>query len=274
MSNISKTAFPLLAVVGFVVLASACGPSAADIQRAIEQTQATQPTLTLTPASTDTPLPTDINTPKPTNTPRPTATKTRVPTSTSTSTPAPKPILLTGSGDGVVDVDRRSYGAVARVTHSGRGNFAVWNYGPDGKKIDLLVNTIGVYSGTVPIDFFTYEYTTRFEITASGDWTIEIIPLTASDFVFAPTTLNGIGDNVITITPKTGTKIDLLKIDASKADSNFTIWAYGENGRLLVKEIAPYSGTVVVPTVATVSSTYSILVIHATGEWSIEVTTR
>jgi hypothetical protein len=39
---------------------------------------------------------------------------------------------------------------------------------------------------------------------------------------------------------------DLLKVDASQAKGNFAIWGYGNDRDLLVNEIAPYSGTVVV----------------------------
>jgi len=65
-----------------------------------------------------------------------------------------------------------------------------------------------------------------------------------------------------------GGKPDLLKIDASKAHSNFVIWAYGTMRDLLVNEIAPYTGTVIA------KSDTIILVIEASGEWSIAVTTR
>jgi hypothetical protein len=34
-------------------------------------------------------------------------------------------------------------------THSGSSNFAVWAVDGSGKQIDLLVNEIGPYSGTV-----------------------------------------------------------------------------------------------------------------------------
>ena len=57
-------------IIGAWVL-SACGPSAADIQKAIDQTQAAQPTITntpLPPTATFTAVPTETNTPKPTNT--------------------------------------------------------------------------------------------------------------------------------------------------------------------------------------------------------------
>ena len=56
-------------------------------------------------------------------------------------------------------------------------------------------------------------------------------------------------------------------IDASKADSNFIIYSFGQSGRdLLVNEIAPYTGTVIVTDGAT------SFVITAEGEWTIDLT--
>ena len=60
----------------------------------------------------------------------------------------------------------------------------------------------------------------------------------------------------------------MLKVDASKAESNFAIWGYGDTRDLLVNEISPYTGVVIVP------SGIIILVIEAEGPWSIEVTAR
>jgi hypothetical protein len=66
----------------FVILLSGCGPSEADIQAAIAQTEAARPTNTATPEPTNTPT----HTPQPTATLTPTATKTPRPTLTPTPT--------------------------------------------------------------------------------------------------------------------------------------------------------------------------------------------
>jgi hypothetical protein len=68
-----------------------------------------------------------------------------------------------GTGDAVffwTGSDR----TVARFTHDGTSNFAVWLYTPNGR--DLLVNDIGAYSGEQVIE------DGLFEITADGAWTI------------------------------------------------------------------------------------------------------
>jgi hypothetical protein len=53
---------------------------------------------------------------------------------------------------------------VARITHEGSSNFAVWLFTSSGR--DLLVNEIGPYSGEQIIE------DGLFEITADGAWTI------------------------------------------------------------------------------------------------------
>ena len=72
----------LIVAVMFVILICGCGPSEADIQAAIAQTEAARPTNTATPEPTHTPT----HTPQPTATLTPTATKTPRPTLTPTPT--------------------------------------------------------------------------------------------------------------------------------------------------------------------------------------------
>jgi hypothetical protein len=165
-----------------------------------------------------------------------------------------------------VDVEKSDDAMLARITHTGGSNFAIWSYGADGEKIDLLVNTIGNYNGTVPLDWLVGEHTTRFEVSAGGDWEIRVDPIDTMRSELVPSTFTGTGDDVVLLA---NGKPDLLKIDASTAEHNFAIWAYDDSNRdLVVNEIAPYQGTVIVS-----AATY-VLVIQAEGPWQIEVTER
>jgi hypothetical protein len=128
------------------------------------------------------------------------------------------------------------------------------------------VNTIGKYEGTRPLDFLDGEHTTRFSIESSGAWEIRVLPLQQIRRVTIPGTFEGNGDDVVYL-QGTGNP-DLLKVDASKAKSNFVIWAYGNTRDLVVNEIAPYTGVVIV------SRDTFVLVIEAEGNWLIEVTTK
>jgi hypothetical protein len=217
------------------------------------------PTRTPTLPPTDAPPPTITNTPPPSETPLPTDT----PLPTFTSTPPPEPIVLSGAGDSVVDIQKWDGPALAHIAHNGGGNFAVWNSDANGDHIDLLINTIGAYQGTVPIDFLEREDTHRFEIKAGGAWEIQILPLDMIRKENIPGTVQGTGDEVLSIA---GTP-DLITANAT-GSGNFAVWSYGDGRDLVFNEIAPYSGT------ATLDGDTFILVIKATGPWSIEVTTR
>jgi len=265
-------------IIAIAVLAYGCAPSQNSIQTAIAQTQsAWTATPSLTPTSLATSTPTYTSTPSltPTITDTPTITPTFTITSTPTKTPLPSktptatanPFLYTGKGDQVLDITKPdpSKPAIMKINYSGGSNFAVQNYDAQGNQIDLLVNVIGSYKGTVPLDFLENESTTRLQITSSGNWTIEILPITEMRRETIPGQITGLGDDVVYLN---GTNPDLLKVDASSAQDNFVVWSYGSRRNLLVNEIAPYTGTVIMPNDTT------ILVIQATGKWSLEVTTK
>src|SRR5690606_8156136 len=104
----------------------------------------------------------------------------------------------------------------------------------------------------------------RFEVTAGGAWTIEILPLTAARVAEVPGSIEGMGDDVILLiggTPDTATI-------TNEGESNFAVWGYGDSRSLLVNEIGDYSGTVIL------DADTVILVITSEGSWSINITER
>ena len=159
----------------------------------------------------------------------------------------------------MVDVPKWDGPAILDITYTGSRNFIIENYSSNGDQIDLLINTIGSYHGRRPIDFRSDEYTTRLAISASGHWEIQVLPLDQITRFNIPGTYKGTGDDVIEIT---GGTPDLLSADAKSASRNFIIYSYGNYSDLLINEIAPYSGTVIL------SSDTIILEIIATGPWS------
>jgi hypothetical protein len=209
---------------------------------AVTQTALAVPTVTLTPTIM----------PTPTNTPEPTAT--------------PAPIILEGAGDNVVDVPKGDEPMIAKVAYNGGSNFVIWNIDRSGNQMDLLVNTIGAYQGTLPIDFLDNEQTASFEIKADGAWRIELLTLGKARQSEIPSVIQGVGDDVIILI--NANKADLLKVDASTASSNFIVYQYSNVKDLIVNEIAPYTGTV------PLKSDVVLLTIKATGPWQLEVTSR
>ncbi len=209
---------------------------------AVTQTALAVPTVT----------PTLTITPTPTNTPEPTAT--------------PAPIVLQGTGDNVVDVPKGDEPMIAKVIHNGGSNFVIWSVDRSGNQMDLLVNTIGAYQGTLPLDFLDGEQTARFEIKAGGAWQIELLPLDLARQSAIPSVIQGVGDDVVVLV---GTlKTDILVVDAFNASSNFIVHQYSDTKELLVNEIAPYTGAVAM------NPETVLLTIKATGPWQLEVTSR
>lgn len=241
---------------------------------AVEETEDARPTDTPVPSNTprpsNTPAPTD--TPEPSNTPTitltPSRTSTPRPTSTPTDTPtptaSPTPFVLSGSGDAVVDIEKSDEPALVHIVgNAASAHFAVINHGVDGERIGLLVNTTEPYDGILPLDFLDNEQTGRFEVTAAGAWTIEILPLTAMRQVEVPGEIEGTGDDVIGLA---GGTPDTAVITGNAASSHFAVKGYGGSGiDLLVNTTDPYEGTVILD-----SETF-IMEITAVGPWTISI---
>lgn len=74
---------------------------------------------------------------------------------------------LSGTGDDVIRITPAGFARPTTFTHDGSSNFAVWSYSAS-ELLDLEVNTIGPYSGTVMLEAGA-EF---LEIRADGRWTI------------------------------------------------------------------------------------------------------
>jgi len=166
-------------------------------------------------------------------------------TDQTTPEPAPspkaiKPTRYHGSGSRIVRI-RKPNGepdepVTVTLTHHGQSNFAVWTLNKKLKQTDLLVNTIGDYKGTVPVDFEDGSQTPRIQVQADGPWTMTIRPVTSARHFSRR--IKGKGDDVVIYTG--GPKVANISHTGS---SNFAVWFYGEDGRdLLVNEIGNYKG--------------------------------
>lgn len=221
-------------------LAQAAGPTQ----------EAAKPTLPAKKTSTPT------RTPAPTNTPQPTG----------TSTPVPQPLEFSGSGDDVLAIDKNFDVGIIKLTYTGSSNFIVYTHGADGEKLELLVNTIGNYSGTRPFDFLDNQNTAKISVESSGSWTITIYPL-ATEYmhICGAGTCTGTGDDVIALV---NVEPDTAKI-THEGEANFIVRAIGSNGMdLVVNEIGNYSGTVML------DRDVFLIEIMADGNWTMDITAR
>ena len=227
------------------------------------------PTYTPRPTYTKPPKPT--STPGPTNTPKPTATPTASPTPVPTATPVPppEPIVYTGTGDTILDIESPVWLVTLHIVgNAGGQHFAVTSYDKNGEYIDLLVNTTDPYDGYRPIGLLDQSTVTRLEITGGGEWRLEALPLELSregHVLMVPGTYEGTSDDVVFI----GQNLpDKATIRGNQASAHFGVIGHNGGWDLLVNTTDPYDGTVLLHI-----DTYA-LEITAEGAWSIAVTDR
>jgi hypothetical protein len=258
-----------------LLLVSCGGASEGEIQTAIAETESARPTEADTPSveniSTDMPKPSD--TAVPTNTPRPTNTSqpTNTPTETPTNTPEPKIIIFTGSGDSVVDLIKDDWPAILHITGNDASNhFAIRALDNNNELIDGLVNEIDPYDGYLPLDFREGEKTVRFQVIAKGEWKIEVLPIMAhfaDNYLDVPGVFEGSGENIFLLV---GDTPDKAIISGNEVGAHFAVRSYGHQSGMdiLVNEIEPYNGTVVL------AADTLMIQVKGKGNWSIEVTSK
>jgi hypothetical protein len=158
-----------------------------------------------------------------------------------------EPIELSGKGDKVARVSLPAdVGAVAEISNSGKGYFGVQTLGSDGESADLLVNTVGKYKGSVLIDQRGAQIV-ALEISSDGKWKVTIVPVLSAESWDTTNAKSGKGDQVLLLgAPVEG--FATVQI-TGKGKDYFGVHAYTAEGDsdLLVNEIAPYEGEVIVP---------------------------
>lgn len=168
------------------------------------------------------------------------------------------PIVYSGSGDSVIDIDPPK-DCMWVLYVSGNDNsdyFGVQGYAADNSTTELFVNTTKPYSG---VTFDPSFKTTQLEISATGDWYVEIRSIYSCDVIETSDTYYGSGDNVV-----------LMYIGAQTAEINgnddgayFGVKSYGDSEDLLVNTTEPYSGTV------KLKYDPEVLRITAEGDWNV-----
>lgn len=185
---------------------------------------------------------------------------TPTPEPTATQGPPPTPIALSGSGDSVVDITATGP-MIAKISGNSENSFfAVTALDSDNQPIDLLVNTTEAYQGTRPLNLD--KPTAKFEIKASGPWTIELLPLAAAEVLAIPGEYAGNGDQVLILSGTPGA----VTITGNEGGGFFAVIGHGAMfPDLLVNTTDSYSGQSIV------DSDVTTLVIQASGPWSIKM---
>jgi TM2 domain-containing membrane protein YozV len=169
------------------------------------------------------------------------------------------PVTQSGKGDNIVTLPAGAKAGIVTATHDGSSNFSLSVLDASNASTgQLLVNTIGAYKGTTAYGFTALGKGTTIQITADGNWTITISPVSAAPAMVP----SGAGDGVFLYSGKAG-KLTVTH----DGTSNFTVSE--ETGEafhdgLLINEIGAYSGTV------PLSSGPSVIVVGADGNWTLQ----
>jgi hypothetical protein len=191
-------------------------------------------------------------------------------------TPEPEPevvepevITLSGSGQEATSKFTLEEGlSIFKMSHDGDSNFAIWLMDNNGNNEELLVNEIGEFDGAKAVgidDGGTY----LLDISADGDWSVDIEQPRPSTATSVPLAFSGKGQQVS----------DFFYLDAGlvrfemthDGDSNFAIWLLDEDGDyvdLLVNEIGEFEGS---KAVGITKSGIYLLDISADGVWEVSI---
>ncbi len=165
-----------------------------------------------------------------------------------------------GTGDSMVALPAGATGGIVTASHSGSSNFAISVLdAANGSTGELLVNTIGAYSGTTAWGINALGEGVNLKVTADGPWTITLAQIGSAPELAA----SGTGDAVflhngvsgaLTAT-HTGERNFVVFEETTKA------FSFG----LLINEIGAYSGTV------PLSAGPSVITVGADGGWTLAV---
>lgn len=179
--------------------------------------------------------------------------------------PAIMPRLqLTGDGQQATPLVELPEGLCRiELQHNGSSNFAVWLLDSNGKRIELLVNRVGAFSGAKSVRIPTSgRY--LFDVSADGPWQIKTSTPTAAGNASRFSGSDQTSTEQFTVAE--GLHVFSL---VHKGDANFAVWLLDDRGKrveLLVNAVGPFSGS---KAVRLQRGNYS-LDVSANGPWTIE----
>lgn len=187
---------------------------------------------------------------------------TPVPTRERPTPAPPQTESWSGRGDSVIRLSQSDVDLVAivEISHRGSSNFVVQVLDGSGSNIDLLVNTIGSYTGTRLIDEIGTD-AALIEITADGAWDITVSSVALANV--GQITNWGTGDEVLLFRDSDSVSVKIGEFTCNGCESNVVMLSYSDSGRdLLINDIGAYSGQVVVP-----AGTF-LITIEADSQWA------
>ena len=171
-------------------------------------------------------------------------------------------VTVVGSGSQVVQLPPGATAGIVTMHHPSTGAFAVTSSTAEGGPgPDLLVRTDGAYDGVAPFGLESAGgvRATALDVTASGDWTLVIAPLSEAPFASFP--VFGAGDTVLLRDGTSG------QVRAHHPGSGlFEIRVVTDVGPPAIPVFEPdgaFDGPV------PLYGGYGVIVITATGDWTL-----
>jgi hypothetical protein len=104
------------------------------------------------------------------------------------------PTSHSGSSDAVVPIQAEAKAGLVAATHTGSGHFAIEAIDAENHMTDLLVMTVGAYSGTTAFGWGSTKAAVNLKVTATGRWTVKISSISSAPALISPA--RGKGDAV------------------------------------------------------------------------------
>lgn len=176
-----------------------------------------------------------------------------------------EPVTYSGSGDDVIDIAPFGQPWMMHITGNSSGrHFAVKGYDSNSESVDLFVNVSDPYDGYV---FDHTQSTTTLEISAEGDWTIELVSLYTADVLGVDTPITGQGDRVLAVAFP-----DILwtfHITGNSDEHHFAVKGYDpllNSTELFVNTSEYYDGVTL-----DASQSTAYLAVTSESEWTVEI---
>jgi hypothetical protein len=169
-----------------------------------------------------------------------------------------KPVSKSGAGKSVVTLPDGVEVAMVTAEHTGQSNFALTVLDASNQSTgDLLVNTIGNYSGTTAYGMNGLGEPVNLQVEADGQWTVTIKPLAKAPELKLPHQSEG--DGVFRYLG------DAAQWELTHSgSSNFAVFQYGGViPGLLANEIGQFEGTV------PATAGPAIVTVTADGTWTV-----
>ena len=164
-----------------------------------------------------------------------------------------------GTGDSVITLPAGAKAGIVSSATNGKSNFVIETLDSSNNMDELLVNEIGAVRKTDAYGLESWSAPRRLQITADGDWTITLRPISSAG------SLKGghSGDGVFLY----GGGSAVARFTNSGAH-NFIVWQYDSSdwpSNLLINEIGRYSGS------QPLHAGPSVVTVQSSGYWTATI---